>query len=399
MTFLVVMLLFVLACGLAYRISLSFFRRSAFLGIDYSVKIDRVERLASENFTFSQTVTNRRGKPIACLKLEMRLPDGLYFLLPDGRGGEYESAQVESVFCLPAGATVTRTWFAVCRNRGNYAFGDALFLRADPLGTVTVSKRVTPEDGYVHLRVLPRPEKRLERLALTEVFSGCYQTVVGTTPDLTLIRGVREYTSRDPFNRIHFKASAKLGRLVVRECEQLQNDVYNIILNMQSRIMEPHGGTEITRPDHIEDCISVCASLLDSAAAVNSPVCLLANIPTEEEGELFRSAEFQGQDDLLSAYRMLAELPMQMSMPAEEMLDKIIEEHWLYERGGHVVMVSAYVDDRMIHFAEAMRERGVRVIFFITTSYQNTANIPDRTEIYIRYPNGIFEEVHRDGTA
>lgn len=399
MTVLVILLLFVLSCTLAYTVYRSFFKRSAFLGVDYSVKIDRVERLVSESFCFSQTVTNRRGKPIACLKMETRLPDGLFFLLPDGKGGECESRQVESVFCLPAGASVTRSWFVVCRHRGNFTFGDTLLLRTDPLGQAAVSLRVTPADGYARLRVLPRPEKRLERLALTEVFSGCYQTVVGTTPDLTLIRGVREYTSRDPFNRIHFKASAKLGHLVVRECEQLQNDVYNIVLNMQSRIMEPHGSTDITRPDHIEDCISVCASLLDSAAAVNSPVCLLANIPTEEEGELFRSAEFKGQGDLLSAYRMLAELPMQMSMPAEAMLDKILEESWLYGRGGHIVMVSAYVDDRMVNFAEAMRERGVRVIFFITTSYQNTANIPERTEIYIRYPNGSFEEVHRDGTA
>lgn len=399
MTVLLVMLLFFLSCYIAFRVNLSLFKRAAFLGVEYSVQLDRVERLVSESFRFSQTVTNRRGKPIACLKLETRLPEGLAFLLPDGEGGEYEAQQVESVFCLPAGASVTRTWFVTCRHRGNYRFGDALLLRAEPLGQLTHSLRVEPQEGYAALRVLPRPEKRLEKLALTEVFSGSYQTVTGMTPDLTLIRGVREYTTRDPFNRIHFKASAKLGHLAVRECEQLQNDVYNIILNMQSRIMEPHGGTEITRPDHIEDCIAVCASLLDSAAAVNSPVSLIANIPCEEEGELFRSAEFCGQEDLLAAYRMLAELPMQMSMPAEQMLDRILENPALYTRGNHIVMVSAYVDRRMLNFAEAMRERGVRVIFFITTSYQNATNIPEATDVYIRYPSGIFEEVHRDITA
>ena len=398
MTVLVILLLFFLSLYIAYRVYLSFFRRDPFLGIEYSVQTDRTERLAGESFRFSQTVTNRRGRDIACLKLETALPGGLAFLLPDGQGGEREVSHVESVFCLPAGASVTRSWFVVCRARGNFTFGDTLLMREDALGRVNLTRRATQGGGYAHIRVLPRPEKRLEQLALTEVFSGSYQTSVGLTPDPTLIRGVREYTVRDPFNRIHFKASAKLGRLVVRECEQLQNDIYNILLNMQSRVMEPHGGTEITRPDHIEDCIAVCASLVDSAAAVNTPISLIANIPTDE-GELFRSAEFCGQDDLLAAYRMLAELPMAMSMPTEQMLDRILEDPALYARGNHLLVVSAYLDRRMLNFADAMREQGIRVIFFITTSYQNEGDIPEWVQAYMRYPDGSFEEVHRDRTA
>ena len=399
MTALVIMLLFFISLCISYRVHLFLFRRNPFLGITYSVQIDRTERLVGESFSFSQTVTNRRARTIPCLKLENSLPKGLAFLLPDGEGGEYTVSQVESVFCLPANSSVTRTWFVSCTARGAFEFGDALLMREDPLGRRNMTLRAVPSEGHARIRVLPKPEKQLTELALAEVYTGCYRTSLGLTPDLTLIRGVREYTTRDPFNRIHFKASAKLGHLAVRECEQLQNDVYNIVLNMQSRTMEPHGGRIITRPDHIEDCITVCASLFDSAAAANTPVSLIANIPTHAEGELFRSAAFEGQDDLLAAYRMLAVLPMEMSMPAERMLDRILKNPALYARAGHILLVSAYIDRRMLNFAAAMREQGVRVVFFITTSYQNESDIPDWVQVYMRYPNGMFEEVRHGCTA
>ena len=386
-------MLFAAAYYLTHRLYLVRFRKQAFRDIAYSVKLSHDERFSGETVSFSQTVTNRRFRPIPCVKVETTLPVGLAFILPDGKGGEKRERHVESVFFLPARASVTRTWFLSCNNRGEYALGEAILLVEEPLGTFSLSEKM---ETAARLRVLPTPEEKLNNFALQDFFQSSHSEPRGFLPEYSLIRGVREYTPRDPFHTIHWKASAKQGRLLSREYDFQKTDIYNIFLNMQSRRMEPHGGLDITRPDHIEDCIRVCASLLDSAAAQQVPISLYANCPAETEGELYCSGDFCGQDDLPAAYRMLAALPMQMSMQAEKMLDLILADPAGYARGGKLVFVSAYVDRRMLRFAENMRGQGIDVTFFITTTYQNDWEIPRGVTVYVRYEGGEYREVCYD---
>lgn len=386
-------MLFVAAYYLTHRLYVARFRKNAFEGVDYSVKLSHNERFSGETVSFSQTVTNRRPFPIPCVKVETTLPIGLSFILPDGKGGEKYESHVESVFFLPARSSVTRTWFLSCKNRGEYTLGEAVLLVEEPLGTFSLSRKV---ETAAPIRVLPTPEEKLDNFALQDFWQSNRSESHGFLPEYSLIRGVREYTPRDPFHTVHWKASAKQGKLMSREYDFQKSDIYNIFLNMQSRRMEPHGGLEITRPDHIEDCIRVCASLLDSAAGQQVPISLYANAPGEVEEELYCSGDFCGQDDLPAAYRMLAAIPMQMSMQAEKMLDLILENPTAYARGNKAAFVSAYIDRRMLRFAENMQGQGIEVTFFITTTYQNDWEIPRGVTVYVRYPGGEYREVCYD---
>ena len=392
----VFILLAAAAVYLVERIAVALWRKNAFSGIRYAVSISHDERLCEETLTFSQTVTNTRPFAIPCLKIETTLPKGISFLLPAEDGGERQEQQTQSVFFLPAGASVTRTWFVTCKTRGHYQFGEALLLCDTPFGTVTFTHRVKES---ARLRVLPRPDERLSRLAQEDFFESPYASRSGFMPDLSLVRDLRDYTAGDPLHTVHWRASAKQGRLLVKEFDAHKNDTFNSLLNMQSRHMEPRGGLQISRPDYVEDCITVCASLLDSAAACHVPVSLIANAPCTVEGELFRSAEYCGQGDLLAAYRMLADIPLEMSMQAEKMLDLVLAEPHRYARGGHLLVVSSYLDRRMLNFGVAMQQQGIRTAFFITTTYQHEQDIPAGIAIYARYENKEIREVYRDETA
>ena len=79
----------------------------------------------------------------------------------------------------------------------------------------------------------------------------------------------KEDTVRNVLNTVDWKQSAKLGRMVVRKTEAIQNDRYNIVLNMQSTLIEPDPQT-LSSPHYIEECITICTSLLDSAVRADS---------------------------------------------------------------------------------------------------------------------------------
>ena len=80
--------------------------------------------------------------------------------------------------------------------------------------------------------------------------------------------------------------------------------------------------------------------------------------------QIFCSEEYRRQAQVIHAYRMLAALPMQMTLTIEQLLDDMIARPHLYARGGNIILVTAFLNERMIGFHRAMRERGVQVIFF-----------------------------------
>lgn len=237
--------------------------------------------------------------------------------------------------------------------------------------------------------------EEIRNLALTAALTGDASQPQGILRDPMAYAGVRAYTPSDPLNSVDWKQSAKLGYPVVRQCEAVRNDAYQVVLNMQTVLIEPHPPA-LTSPQYLEECITVCASLLDSAAGRNIPVRLFANTDPAglssgsaagEDGiaaNIFASEEYRTGDNLLEAYRTLAELPPAMSIPVEQMMDEMLADPGRYTSGGNMVFVTTYLDGRMLNFAAAMRESGVRVIFFVLTSGQNAPQIPEEIPVYFR---------------
>ena len=92
--------------------------------------------------------------------------------------------------------------------------------------------------------------------------------------------------------------------------------------------------------------------------------------------------------ETLDALRLLAGIPMEISVPEEQMLDHIIANPALYtEAADHsgaanLIVVSSYISERMIHFHRAMEALGVRVIYYITSANRNALVLPEDIEIY-----------------
>jgi hypothetical protein len=71
------------------------------------------------------------------------------------------------------------------------------------------------------------------------------------------------------------------------------------------------------------------------------------------------------------------------------LLDDMIARPHLYARGGNIVLVTTFLNDRMIGFHRAMQERGIQVIFFVATTYNNAIQIPGDVPVYFRVTQWI----------
>jgi len=64
------------------------------------------------------------------------------------------------------------------------------------------------------------------------------------------------------------------------------------------------------------------------------------------------------------------------------MLDAISQNPYYFSNGGNIIIVSAYIDERMIVFHDIMRRAGIRVMFYVTEANQNAMAIPSDIEVF-----------------
>ncbi len=386
--------------------------------IRYSLSFDTDEVFRGEYLYIDQVIENITDRTIPFLKIETILPEGLAIVLTETEAApsrkrivrrDMSVRSTESLWALAPHSRITRRWRVLAVERGSYLASDVrvLVISNDPLGQGAYSITPTPETGgRQKLLVLPQAAEWLAGMAPAPSLSGTGTVPHGLIHDPMTVAGVRPYDPHDPLNMIDWKQSAHVGSLMVRKTEAIENDAFNIVLNMQSTLLEPRPD-DLSSPWHVEEAITVCASLLDSAIRRNIPARLISNTPPERLAErgtsggplrddevgrqIFCSDEFHGGEATMEAYRLLASLPLERSVPAEGLSDDIIANPEYYIRGGNVLFVTAYLDARMVEAYHRLRSRGVRVIFYVMTTEHNAQTLPDEGDIHFK-PKG-----HRGG--
>ena len=396
-----IVILFALSWIMAYYIWRYFWKKRINDYLEYRLEFSTNELSKGEYCYLYQIIRNTSNQDIHFLKLSTLLPEGLSFVL----GSVSEKSQkdntvhsTESICMLKANSTITRRWRIVAEKRGIYNVQQVnmLVVASDIWGDGILSKKLEPRiEGNDVLTVLPIADEWITNIAPGPLFSGERIKESGLIRDYMSISGVRRYEYGDSFNNINWKQSARLGETMVNTFYAVENDTYNIVLNMQSMIIEPKQ-SEISVPQNVEDCISVCASLLDSALRRNLPVKLISNaFPSDYhnentidmgiESKIFTSEDYNTSSSVIDVYRILAKLEMKISLPIEQMVNDIAANPQYYFRGGNIVFVTSFVDQRMINFYYAMKEKGLKVFFFVMASQQNPVVIPDELKVNFKY--------------
>ena len=130
---------------------------------------------------------------------------------------------------LPAGQTVTHRYGLRCARRGVYQVGPLVAVAGDPLG---LARRETVVEAPFELLVHPRVEIVSDR-PLTRQFEDppIRPPVSKPWPSGLEFYGMREYVPGDDLRRIVWRASARTGKVMVREAEQGITDHITLIVD------------------------------------------------------------------------------------------------------------------------------------------------------------------------
>ncbi|HXX40568.1 MAG TPA: DUF58 domain-containing protein [bacterium] len=269
-------ILFVFAViGLLMALASWVWQRACFSGVTYRRLLGQRRAFFNEEVDLTLEVTNRKLLPLPWLEVEDEVPEALTFLDADLTTSYKPRRRTLIHLCSPRWYERIRRRYRVrCAHRGLYEFGPATLRAGDLFGFSTQHHTVSTMD---HLIVYPRIVP-LERLGLDA--QGPFGDLVSPRTlweDPAYVAGVRPYEAGDSPRRIHWKVSARLGRLRVKILEPTTHPRLALFLDMHT--LRGHAWWAGYDPMLVELSIIVAASVAAWGAEHKLPVGLYVNGP------------------------------------------------------------------------------------------------------------------------
>lgn len=223
--------------------------RHALDGVKYELKISKNLVEIDEEFQLITTLRNASRRFIPFIRISEYVPRDITM---DAKrctmGFDENRAKVNStVYMMPRQKMVRRLRASLGR-RGRYVFNGAILYGGDFLG---LSEKAKYFDRLREAVVLP---KRLDSVEFDRTLGGFLGDVsvnrfILEDPVLTL--GFRDYTGREPMKQISFTATARTGRMMVKQFDHTLDVTVSVVLNLDARL--PSG---MARP-LMETCFSM----------------------------------------------------------------------------------------------------------------------------------------------
>ncbi|MCC7362514.1 MAG: DUF58 domain-containing protein [Anaerolineales bacterium] len=172
---------------------------------------------------------------------------------------------------LATGQAAPLTYAVTCARRGWFPFGPVRLASRAPFG-FWAAQRLAPVEGPEGVLIFPetRPLTRLDLFdRAPAVEASLARAGVGGE-----FLGVREYRPGDPPRHVHWRTTARAGRLVVREFAEEQQPALTLALDLSAAARL--GGED---DNTLELGIKLAASLARHAHERGLPVTLLTNNP------------------------------------------------------------------------------------------------------------------------
>ncbi len=345
------------------------FKKMSFKHLTYHCELSRDEAEEGDQIELIETVVNKKWLPIPWLKSEITTSKWLDFAGAQSIVTD-QSRFVPSFFMVKSYQKVQRKWKVTCLKRGVFGLQKIVLVSTDLLGGATLSHPAKVDSQIV---VLPKSLELEEVFLSPKYLSGDTVVKRHLLEDPFYFAGVREYTERDPMNKIHWLATAKQQKIMVHQNDYTSRQSFAVILNMQSM---PYEVGKTVFAENVENCIRVCASIFDRTIAGQVPVSLFANTSIDGENDVI-STESWGEEHVMELKRILAHLPLNSTEPYGEFLNMIYDG----VSSTDVILVSSYLSEEILEFMRNKRYSGIHVTLYLT-GFISGEELPDDCEIY-----------------
>lgn len=358
------------------------FCKYSFHKLHYKCEFSVREAHEGDDIYLVETVYNSKLLPVPWLKVDIHTSRWLGFAQTCSVVAQ-DSRRVTSSFVLKSYQRTTRSWKLKCLKRGVFTTENVTLVSGDLLSYSTVSE---PLAVNARLTVYP------EIVDLEEMFTPVNLTQSDNTvnrwivDDPFMVAGARDYTPGDPLNRIHWPASARCGRLMVRKNEFTSQQSLTVLLNMQSQLYE-YADTINKRLAEIG--IKVAATLFDRALREGATVrfgtngCVLA-----DARQTIFTGEAGDKEHITELFKILAGLMMKNVKDFENLLDEVIP----VLENTEVVIVTAYMSRRISEQVELLEAAGNTVsIILLDTVYEPGAQ-RGNAQVYLFSDSRFMEE-------
>ena len=317
-------------------------------GLLYSRRFGVRRAFWGEEVAVDSRVTNAKVLPVPWLHVLDEVPQGL---VPPGVGRASPNAGracLEMFFALGWYERVTRRHHLRCVVRGDHVLGPARLEAGDVFGFYSRTEDRRQLDRLV---VYPRLVPVLTPRAPAARPQGDFLARRFLIEDPGRVAGVRDYAPGDPLRLVHWKATARSGRLQVRRAEPVAALQLALFVNVDT-----HGRAwDGFSPNLLELVVMTAAGLAREAAGKGYEVGVYTNSCVPGTGRPVRAPAGRSPQQLREILTALARANPPGSRPvAETILGEVRRLRW----GASAVLVTSYLAPAAVAALDELRRRG-----------------------------------------
>ncbi len=352
----------------------------AFFGLRYERTFSERRVFMGETVEIKISLANHKFLPLSWVTTADVFPKDL--LIEDARlliRGDTGKGELDNFWAVKWYDKVTRTYRLQATTRGFHTFGPVDMETGDGFGMFRSARRQEEEQTLVvYPRVvpltalgLPAKEPFGHRLAPRFMFEDPLRTV-----------GVRDYRHEDDFRKVHWKASARRQRLQTRVLEP-SNDMNLMVCLNVATVDKTYMGVI---PEHLEQVVSIAASVSYYALLQRWPTGLLANGALPHSDQSLKILPGRSPAQLTTILELLAAVTPFATAPFHRLL---AEESPHLPWGATLVIISSTVPEEMAATLLDLKATGRRIVL-ITLDQRPVPQSMAGMMVY-RVPEGVME--------
>jgi uncharacterized protein (DUF58 family) len=323
--------------------------------VEYKRSLSQHQVFFGEEIVFEIEVTNRKPLPLPWLQIADELPERVTLLKGKASDSIDDRVTLTNIFPIGMYHRVKRRFPMLCKERGAFTFGPTRIRSGDLFGFFRREKLIEKED---YLMVYPRLVP-LEKLGITsQQLFGDIRLKQHLFQDPVLTAGVREYLPGDSLKRIHWKSTARLGRLQTKIYEPTTTVDISIFFDVRT-LKAPLWGSVYQLQ---ELGIIAVASISQHALNAGFRVGLYVNQITRYSKGMVNVPHSQHPDQMPRILEALAQLHQ---VETVAMSRHIRQEARSLPWGSTLMLISAQPDEKLLAALLDLRRVGRSVVLVI----------------------------------